>query len=103
MSIRAQLWVEVVFEILGDRAMLSTEIADVLKSSGRGGRYPPSPLRVTFVLRSDKRFRELGDEIIGTIARNRSHPVKLIGRRDKSYHHSAPYRILRVTSEEDLE
>ena len=73
MAIRANLWVEVVFEMLADRAMISTEIADMLKSSGRGGRYPPSPRRVTFVLRSDNRFRELGDEIIGTIARNRSH------------------------------
>jgi len=80
MAIRANLWVEVVYEMLAERAMISTEIADMLKSSGRGGRYPPSPRRVTFVLRSDSRFRELGDEIIGTIARNRSHPVKLFGR-----------------------
>jgi len=102
MAIRANLWVEVVFEMLGERAMLSTEIADMLKTSGRGGRYPPSPRRVTFVLRSDKRFRELGDEIVGTLARNRSHPVKLIGRRDTSYHRSAPYRVMRMT-EDDLE
>ena len=102
MAIRANLWVEVVFEMLADRAMISTEIADMLKSSGRGGRYPPSPRRVTFVLRSDNRFRELGDEIIGTIARNRSHPVKLIGRKDRTYNRSTPFRIMPQT-EDNLE
>jgi len=88
--------------MLADRAMISTEIADMLKTSGRGGRYPPSPRRVTFVLRSDNRFRELGDEIIGTIARNRSHPVKLIGRRDKNYHRATPFRVIRP-NDGDLE
>ena len=102
MAIRANLWVEVVFEMLADKAMISTEIADMLKTSGRGGRYPPSPRRVTFVLRSDNRFRELGDEIIGTIARNRSHPVKLIGRRDKNYHRATPFRVIRL-NDGDLE
>jgi len=53
-------------------------------------------------LRNDSRFKELGDEIVGTIARNRSHPVKLIGRRDKHYHKVSPYRALR-NREGDLE
>ncbi len=102
MGIRANLWTEAVFEMLAERAMISTEIAELLKTTSRGGRYPPSPRRVTFVLRNDNRFKELGEEIVGTIARNRSHPVKLIGRRDKTYHNSAPYRVIRGT-EDDLE
>jgi len=102
MSIRANLWTEAVFEMLAERAMISTEIAEMLKTTNRGGRYPPSPRRVTFVLRTDSRFKELGDEIVGTIARNRSHPVKLIGRRDRQYHKTSPYRVVR-NREDDLE
>jgi len=94
MSIRANRWIEEVAEMLRERAMISTEIAERLKATGKGGRYPPTPRRVTFVLRSDKRFRELGEEVVGTIARNRSHPVKLIGRLDTKYSSDSPYRAL---------
>jgi hypothetical protein len=94
MSIRANRWIEEVAELLRERAMISTDIAEHLKATGKGGRYPPSPRRVTFVCRSDKRFRELGEEVVGTIARNRSHPVKLIGRADTRYEILAPYRAL---------
>lgn len=96
MSIRANKWVEAVAEMLRERAMISTEIAEQLKATGKGGRYPPTPRRVTFVLRSDKRFRELGEEVVGTIARNRSHPVKLIGRMDTKYETESPYRAVQV-------
>ncbi len=94
MSIRANRWVEEVLELLRGRAMISTEIAERLKATGKGGRYPPSPRRVTFVCRSDKRFRELGEEVVGTIARNRSHPVKLIGRVDTKYNVEKPYNAM---------
>ena len=50
MSRRANPWVEDVYELLSQRAMLSSEIADKLKPHHR---YAPTPRRVTFVLRGD--------------------------------------------------
>ncbi len=89
---RANPWVEDVYEMLGQRAMLSSEIADRLKPHHR---YSPTPRRVTFVLRGDSRFREIGNVIVGTLSRSRSHPVKLIGRKDLKYDESQPYAALR--------
>lgn len=89
---RANPWVEDVYEMLGQRAMLSSEIADRLKPHHR---YSPTPRRVTFVLRGDSRFKEIGNVIVGTLSRSRSHPVKLIGRKDLKYEDTHPYAVVR--------
>lgn len=98
MSRRANPWVEDVYEMLAHRAMLSSEIADRLKPRHR---YAPTPRRVTFVLRGDSRFKELGNVVVGTLSRTRSHPVKLIGRQDLKYSEKNPYLVIRGDPTED--
>ena len=40
-------------------------------------------------------MEEIGNVIVGTLSRSRSHPVKLIGRKDLKYDESQPYAALR--------
>jgi|TARA_R110000751_G_scaffold65102_2_gene133371 hypothetical protein len=51
----------------------------------QGCYYLPTVREISFALRTDKRFFELGKVKVGSLVRNRSHDVCLWGRTDINY------------------
>lgn len=74
---------DMAWKIMALEPQTSQDIYTALRSEGHY--YLPTVREITFALRADKRFKEIGKVKVGSILRSRSHNVCLWGRIDINY------------------
>ncbi|MAY90455.1 MAG: hypothetical protein CMN00_04645 [Rickettsiales bacterium] len=80
---KAQLITNMAFKMMTQNPATAQDVYAALRE--QGFYYLPTVREITFALRTDKRFFELGKVKVGSLVRSRSHDVCLWGRIDINY------------------
>tara|TARA_R110001592_G_scaffold46061_2_gene146911 strand:+ start:10391 stop:10648 length:258 start_codon:yes stop_codon:yes gene_type:complete len=80
---KAQLITNMAHNMIAKHPATAQDVYAALRE--QGCYYLPTVREITFALRTDKRFFELGKVKVGSLVRRRSHDVCLWGRSDINY------------------
>ena len=80
---KSQLITNMAFHMMKQKPATAHDVYAALRE--QGCYYLPTVREITFALRTDKRFSELGKVKVGSLVRSRSHDVCLWGRIDINY------------------
>jgi hypothetical protein len=80
---KAQLITTMAIKMMAKDPATAQDVYAALRE--KGCYYLPTVREITFALRTDKRFCELGKVKVGSLVRTRSHDVCLWGRIDINY------------------
>lgn len=89
---RKDLWKEPIYEMMKDRAILSSEIPSLLQGKYRN---TPSTVKVSAVLKRDIRFKKQGMNYCIGLSNSKSHRVIVFGRADTIYAQEPPFKAIR--------
>ena len=85
---RKNLWKEPIYEMMKERAIMSSEIPVLLNERYRN---VPSSIKISAVLSRDKRFKKLGNRYCYGLNRAKSHRVIVFGRSDTESEDEPPF------------